>query len=171
MTTVTVFGRHWGCYSEIDVYCIVTLNLLLISVYRVLCFFIVLGFLFFVCFSFFKGINTDFRVRNCAPNTDQWEPPSHTMMPTFECFGGGIGCFVSLTSLHDPLTWAKVKLETVSLIWKQFVNMVWEDAKAMTVKEKEEMATTLSILERNRVSLQGSLPPLNSTEVQPVKRD
>ena len=57
------------------------------------------------------------------------------------------------------------------MIWKQFVNMVWEDAKAMTVKEKEEMATTLSILERNRVSLQGSLPPLNSTEVQPVKRD
>lgn len=124
-TTVTVIGRHWGCYTEIDT--LSHLNLLLTSVcwmFSIICIFY---------FSFFKGTIIGFRVSKCAPSTNE---PRPTLIPSCQhssAFGGS-GCFFSLKCLQEPGTWAKVKLGTSSLMWKQFV----EDAKEMSVKQRKD---------------------------------
>lgn len=122
-------------------------------------------FVFFILVSL--KAQSSISVSKCAPSTKQ---PRPTLIPSCQhssAFGGS-GCFFSLKCLHESGTQAKVKLETSSLIWKQFVNGRGR-CKGNVCETKME---TLSILVGNRVSLQGSLPPsLNSTEVDPVKRD
>lgn len=102
MATITVTGRHWGCYTETDA--LSHLNLLLTSlrwIFSIICIFY---------FSFFKGTVIDFRVRKCAPRTKQ---PRPTLIPSCQHSSPfrGSGCFFSLKCLHKTVTWAEVKLK------------------------------------------------------------
>ena len=160
IVTVTVIGRHWGCYTEIDA--LSHLNLLLTS----LCWMFSIICIFY--FSFFKGTIIDFSQQVC-PKHKAAETHSHTIMPTFKCFGGiWLLLFTKVSAWTRNLSQSKAgnivfDLETVCK-WSRKM-----PRKCLWNKEKME---TLSILVGNRVSLQGCLPPsLNSTEVDPVKRD